>query len=111
MFFTLLAHHGANGRDSRREALMPGGAFESEDLLDPPGDRFVRPDRLSVSARHGTAAWTWQHAPRRKMRSRILAERDDSRAKYWRGGTRCWCCGSSARSCYGWPSGRSTADC
>jgi hypothetical protein len=34
-----------------------------------------------------------------------------SRAKYWQGGSRCWCCGSSARSCYGWPSGRSPVDC
>src|SRR5208337_2674147 len=69
---------------------------------------FVRATKVT---RHGTATWTWLHSPREKT-SRILAEQDAHPvAKYWRDENRCWCCGSTGRSCYDSPSGRSPVDC
>jgi len=45
--------------------VTPGGAFESADLPDPPGDKFVWPARSNTD-QHGTTTWTWLHAPRAK---------------------------------------------
>ena len=88
----------------------PGGAFESEDLPDPPGLGFIRPGNRGRPTRDDDldlAALSEE-----ENRSRIPAEQDARlAAKCWRGGNRCWCYGSTGRSCYGSPSGRSPVDC
>jgi len=91
------------------ECDVPGGAFESEDLLDPPGLGFIRPGNQGDPARDGDLDLAARSE--REDRSRIPAEQDaDPVAKCWRGGSRCSCYGSPGRSCYGSPSGRSTVD-
>jgi hypothetical protein len=65
------------------------------------GTSFGRP-----LARHGTAAWTLHPGTLRRE-----TPADSGKARYSPDGSRHCCCGSSARSCYGWHSGRSTLDC
>jgi len=87
---------------------VPGGAFESEDLLDPPGLGFIRPGNRGHPARDGDLDLA--ALSERGKSSRIPAEQDGHPvAKCWRGGNRYCCYGSPGRSCYGSPSGRSPA--
>ena len=89
---------------------VPGGAFESEDLPDPPGLGFICPGNRDRPARDGDLDLAALSESGKT--SRIPAEQDAHPvAKCWRGGNRCSCYGSTGRSCYGSPSGRSPVDC
>ena len=101
-----------NGLKRRVRRKGPAGRSSPKTYQTRRARGFIRPDSTGT-ARHGTTTWTWhRHAPEETNRPRIRAERDDGpAAKCWRGGNRCWCYGSTGRSCYGSPSGRSPVDC